>query len=231
MPLAPSSMVVVRSPVWSWIRRTITMYCRSNRWQSTSTGIVAGEREQRERHVEEHEDAEDAGDLHEDQHEEDGAEADEAPHHAEVGHRTRQELARLPAVVEAHVEPLELGVEVVAEARLEAGGQHGEQDAPPEGEEHLDQRDGRDEEGPAEDRVAVAVGHRAVDDLLDDQRDGHHPGAGDDRADDDVGDVAAVRGQVRPRVRHSARERSPRAAMRPVCRSGVTDLQSVSAPG
>ncbi len=41
MPLAPSSMVVVRSPVWSWMRRTIAMYRSSNRWQRMSTGIVA----------------------------------------------------------------------------------------------------------------------------------------------------------------------------------------------
>ena len=126
--------------------------------------------------------------------------ADEAAHHAEVGHGARQELTRLPAVVEAHVEPLELRVEVVAEVGLEAGGQHGEQDASAEGEEHLDQRDGGDEQRPPEDRVAVAVGHRAVDDLLDDQGDGHHPGAGDDRAGDDVDDVRAVRGQVGTRA-------------------------------
>ena len=47
---------------------------------------------------------------------------------AEVGHGAGQELARLPAVVEADVEALELGVEVVAQVRLQPGGQDGEQD-------------------------------------------------------------------------------------------------------
>ena len=41
MPLAPSSIVVVRSPVWSWMRRTTAMYRSSKRWQRMRTGIVA----------------------------------------------------------------------------------------------------------------------------------------------------------------------------------------------
>ena len=99
------------------------------------------EGEQGEARVQGHQHAEDRQHLHEDEDEEDGPEADEAPHDAEVGHGPRQELARLPPVVEADVEALELGVEVVAEVRLQPGGQDREQEAAPEGEEHLDEGD------------------------------------------------------------------------------------------
>ena len=80
MPLAPSSMVVVRSPVWSWMRRTITHVALLEAVAEDQHRDRRREGEQRERHVcsaSEHD--EDRADLHEDQHEEDGAEADEAP--------------------------------------------------------------------------------------------------------------------------------------------------------
>ena len=131
MPLAPSSIVVVRSPVWSWMRAhdVVVRAARTGGTGSTHRDR-GGEREQRERHVEDEEHAEDRRHLHDDQHEEDRAEADEAAHDREVGHRARQQLARLPAVVEADVEALELRVEVVAQRGLELGRDGGEQDAP-----------------------------------------------------------------------------------------------------
>ena len=51
------------------------------------------EGQQRERHVQHEQHAEDGGDLHEDQDEEHRAEPREAAHDREVGHRAREQLA------------------------------------------------------------------------------------------------------------------------------------------
>ena len=133
-----------------------------------------GEREEGERHVQREQHAEDGGHLHEDQHEEHRAEADEPADDAEVGHGPGQQLAGLPAVVEPDVEALELRVEVVAEAGLEAGGHEGEQTR------RLKARNTSISARPAARAAqratpaAVAVGERSVDHRLDDQRDRDH---------------------------------------------------------
>ena len=127
------------------------------------------EGDERERHVEHHQHREDRGHLERDQDEEDGAEADEAPDDREVARRARQQLTRVPPVVEADVEALEVRVEVVAQRGLQLGRDGGQQDAATEGEHDLEHREGRREQAPPNDAGAVAVTQRTVDDGRDDQ--------------------------------------------------------------
>ena len=139
-----------------------------------------------------------ADDLDDDQHEEDRAEADEAPDDRQVGRGARQQLARLPAVVEADVEALQVRVEVVAQRGLELGRDGGEQEAPTEGEHDLEQREARRRaRHQRHDAGAVAVVQRAVDDRLDDQRQRDLRARLEHRGRDDDREVPAVRPQIR----------------------------------
>ena len=89
----------------------------------------------------------------------------------DVGARAREQLARLPAVVEADLEPLQVLVEVVADARLDVGRDVGEVEAPAVREPEIEDRehDGEREEWPEPGRVPVL--DRPVDRGRDDERD------------------------------------------------------------
>ena len=121
MPFAASSIVVVRSPVWSWMRaRPVVRRARTG-GRARSTGIAVAIVSSAERHVEVEEQREDRDHLDDDDDEEDRAERREAADQRDVGARAREQLARLPAVVEADLEPLEVLVEVVAQLGLDVG--------------------------------------------------------------------------------------------------------------
>ena len=154
------------------------------------------DREQRERHVEEEQQREDRHDLDHDHEEEDRPERGEPPDHRDVGAGPREQLSRLPPVVEPDLEPLQVLVEVVAELRLDVGGDDREVDAPAVGERELDDRQADRECEQREEPGLVAVRDRAVDRRLHDERDRELATDRDDRGDGDERDLGAMRPQI-----------------------------------
>jgi hypothetical protein len=201
MPVAPSSITVVRSPSASCTCRlnvdvlALESAGENHQWHRGEGG------HQREHRVEtdhEHEDDRERRDVHDEEHD---AEAEEPADDAAVRHRAREQLARLPLVVEGHGQPLQVGVEIVAEGCLEAEG-HVAGD-PPAG-ERADALEGtqrqRGQREP-EDRAALAVRERPVDHRLDDQwyeGSGAQPQAGAERGDDHLTPVGAEVGPQPP---------------------------------
>jgi hypothetical protein len=161
-------------------------------------GHCGDEGEQRQPHVQGHQHGEDRGDLHDDQDEEDRAEADEASDDREVGLGARQQLARLPLVVEPDVEALELRVEVVAQVGLEVDRDPAEQESATESEQDLQHRQAACDRRPADEPGAVTLAERTVDDRLHDERHGHLRARGDDRRHDDERHVRDVRPKIWP---------------------------------
>ena len=137
-------------------------------------------------------------------HEEDRAPADEAADGADVARGTREELPGVPVVVEAHVESLELRVQVVAELGLHTVGDDPEHVAAHERGERLDDAEEERETGQRGDSVAVTVGERAVDHRLRHQRDGD----GRDQADEGDAGHDHERDAVRAQVRQDATKTS-----------------------
>ena len=99
--------------------------------------------------------------------------------------RTREQLARLPAVVERHRKPLEVRVEVVAHRGLHAERGVGHDAPPGEGGDRFDGAQGQRQPRERPDPVAVVVGDGPVDHGLGDEgyergrdeadeRGGHH---------------------------------------------------------
>ena len=111
---------VVRSPVWSWISRTTTWYLRSKRRHSINTGTAVEIVSSPSHTLRCSSSAKIASTSTMMMNEEDRAERGEAPDQRDVGVRAREKLARLPTVVEADLEPLEVLVEVVAQIGLDA---------------------------------------------------------------------------------------------------------------
>ena len=103
--------------------------------------------------------------------EEHEAEADEPPDVEMSDVARRQQLTRLPAVVERHREPLEIRVEVVAHRRLHAERGVGHHAAAEERGGRLDGAEAEHEARERPDAGAVAVGDRAVDHRLGDEGD------------------------------------------------------------
>ena len=134
MPFADSSIAVVRSPVWSWMRAHDLVVLALEAPAEHQDRDRGRHGQQRERHVQEEEEHEDRDHLDHDDQQEDRAERGEPADHRDVGARPREQLPRLPAVVEADLEPLQVLVEVVAQPRLDVGGDDREIDAPAVGE-------------------------------------------------------------------------------------------------
>ena len=84
-------------------------------------------------------------------------EADEAADDRDVAVGARQQLARLPAVVEGEVEALDVRVEVVAHHRFHVGGGVGQHQPAEEGEPAVDGADGSEEQDDRLDAGPVAV--------------------------------------------------------------------------
>ena len=100
----------------------------------------AGDDDERQLPVQaEHQD-EDDGEGHDRLQEPDQAEAHEAAHGGDVGDGSRQQLARLPVVVEGDLQVLQVRVEVVAQVGLHAQRRDARVVAPQEDEDELEQR-------------------------------------------------------------------------------------------
>ena len=137
-------------------------------------------------------------------HEEDGAPADEPADRRDVARRPREELSRVPVVVETHVEPLEVGIEVVAELRLHTVGDHPEDVAADEAREGLEDAEHQRQPGEGGDPLPVAVAQRPVDHRFRDQGDRN----GGEQADECDGCDNPERAPVRTHVGQDASKTS-----------------------
>src|SRR5581483_3180229 len=130
-------------------------------------------------------------------HEPDEPEAHEPAHRRNVGDCARQQLARLPVVVERHLQALEVRVEVVAQVGLHA--QRRDAGEVPAHEDHreLEQPDHNQHRARLHELREVVMRDGPVDDVLDHLRDrsGHGETAQLSEAEDDH--QAGVRAQVR----------------------------------
>ena len=137
---------------------------------------------------------------------EDEAEADEAADGGDIGRGPGEELTRLPAVMKGHRETLKMGVEGVAQTRLEAKGGEGQHVASEEGHGRFDDAEAQGEGGEDDDARPAVLGHRPVhhplgdegnegaDDQAQEGRNGHQRQLSDVRAD--VGTKAPERDVV-----------------------------------
>ena len=98
--------------------------------------------------------------------------------------------------MEADLEPLQVRVEVVPEARLDVGGDDREVDAPAVRERDLDDRQADREREERQEPGLVTVRDRAVDRRLHDERDRELATDRDDRGDGDEHDLGAMRPQI-----------------------------------
>ncbi len=136
-------------------------------------------------------------------HEPHEAEGDKAAHGGDVGDRAREQLAGLPVVVERDLQALEVGVEVVPEVGLHAVGHDAAEMAPGHDEQELEQADEHEKARQLDEVRELVVRDWAVDDVLDDLRDGGSGGeAAQLRESEDQNETC-----VRPQVRHVAPQR------------------------
>ena len=98
------------------------------------------------------------------------AEGEEASDRAYVPHGPRQHLARLPPVVKAHVQALEVLVEGVPQVALETGGARGHDEAPSDGQAAVDHTEQEGEPGQRGEFALAPALDGPVDDPLDHQR-------------------------------------------------------------
>ena len=102
---------------------------------------------------------------------EEQAEAEEPADRGQVAHDPRQQLAGLPAVVEGHRQPLQLGVEVGPDGDLDAVGGPGDDPAAHEHQHRLDDAEGEGQQAERVEADPVGAGDGAVDHRPGDQRD------------------------------------------------------------
>jgi hypothetical protein len=159
--------------------------------------------DQRELPVELRHQREDDDECDDGLHEPHEAEGDEPPHGADVGDRPREQLARLPVVVEGDLQALEVRVEIVPQVGLHAVGGHAAEMAPGHDEQELEQADQHEEARELREVCELVMRDRAVDDVLDDLRDRRGGGeAAQLRESEDHHETC-----VRPQVRHVAPQR------------------------
>ena len=152
-------------------------------------GNRGGNCEQPEPDIQVHEQREDREHLDDHDHEEDGAERGEASDQRDVRVRARQQLARLPVIVEADLEPLKMLVEVVAQAGLDAGRDFRQCESAAVCQRELEDREPEREHEEGHKTGLVAVVDRSVDRRRGDQRDrelGADRQHGGDRDEDDA---------------------------------------------
>ena len=118
--------------------------------------------------------------LHDVDDEEDRAEPEEPPDRRQVGGRPRQQLARLPLVVEGDRQPLKVAVEVVADVGLDP--EYGDRlhVSTDRDQRHLDDAEAEREQEHRHEGGPVVMGDRPIDDSADHQR---HGGRRDDHAE------------------------------------------------
>jgi len=111
---------------------------------------------------------------------EDQAEACEPADRRQVGGRPRQELTRLPVVVEGRLQPLQVGVQVVPDRLLDVRDRAGLDPAADHVQDSYRRAEADRRQGQRDQQALVAVRDRAVDHGLGQERDGD---LGGDRAE------------------------------------------------
>jgi hypothetical protein len=128
-------------------------------------------REQREGRVEMQQQSEDREHFDRDDQQEDRTERGEATDQRDIGVGARQQLARLPAIVEADFEPLQVLVEVVAQLRFDRGRHRDEVQAAAVREREVEQRKPDHDQEERHESGPVPGLDRPVDRGRDDERD------------------------------------------------------------
>src|SRR6266851_361866 len=144
------------------------------------------------RHQHEHDGERDDGLQEPDQ-----PEAHEAAHRPDVGDGARQQLTRLPVVVEGDLQALQVRVEVVAQVGLHPQRGAAREVAPQVDEDELQHADDDEQRDRRHDVAELVVADRPVDDVLDHLRDRGGGGEAAELGEAEDDDESPVRAQVR----------------------------------
>ena len=137
--------------------------------------------------------------------EEDQAEPGEPADRRQVGGRPGQQLAGLPCVVKAHVQPLHVRVQIPADRPFDAGDRAALHPAADQHPRRLRQAEADRGQRERDQQPAPVVRDRPVDHRLGEQRDGQLGGHGEQRRGQHHGQLQEIGTQVRgdpPQSRH-----------------------------